>query len=126
MGGAQSSRNQGAQMRRCTANDASHTSCDCGQSSCNVNIVDKQSLMMQITQCEFICIDINLYLDTHPCDERALADYNCYAQQLEALKALYVKHYGPLQNFGNSVGGENWNWIDKPWPWCPRKQLEGR
>ena len=35
MGGAQSSRNQGAQMRRCAANDASHTSCDCGQSSCN-------------------------------------------------------------------------------------------
>lgn len=78
---------------------------------------DRQSLMMQIAQCEFICIDINLYLDTHPDDERALADYNCYAEQLEVLKAMYVREYGPLENFGNSISEGTWKWVKQPFPW---------
>ena len=80
------------------------------------HVKDKKLLMEQIAQCEFICIDINLYLDTHPDDENALADYNCYAEQLEALKAMYVEHYGPLANFGNSVSYGSWKWTSNPWP----------
>ena len=36
----------------------------------------KKNLRNQIVQCEFILIDINLFLDTHPNDKRALEDYN--------------------------------------------------
>ena len=80
-------------------------------------MVTKECLMKQIAQCEFTCIDINLYLDTHPEDERALADYNCYAQQLEALKAMYVQQFGPIENFGNSVSEGAWKWNAQCWPW---------
>ena len=42
----------------------------------------KKELMEQISQCEFILIDINLFLDTHPNNKEAIEDYNAYAEQL--------------------------------------------
>ena len=53
-------------------------------------MADRNELLMQIMQCGFILVDINLYLDTHPHDEQALLDFNCYAQQLAVLKQRYV------------------------------------
>jgi len=58
--------------------------------------------------CEFVCIDLNLYLDTHPDDKVALGDYNCYVHQLHELKAMYVENFGPLENFGNSHARCSW------------------
>ena len=80
---------------------------------------DKKSLMLQIMQCEFVLIDINLFLDTHPHDERAIADYNCYAEQLHDLKKMYTEHYGPINNFGNSINisDTEWLWGSRPFPW---------
>lgn len=83
----------------------------------NKNVPDQATLLMQIAECEFTCIDLNQYLDTHADNERALADYNCYAQQLAMLKDLYVSHYGPLENFGNSVSEGSWKWKTQTWPW---------
>jgi spore coat protein JB len=83
---------------------------------CNM---DRNKLMQQISQCEFVCVDINLYLDTHPYDERALKDYNCYCEQLRMLKDLYIENFGPLENFGNSKSLSNceWLWTSQPFPW---------
>ena len=77
----------------------------------------RESLMQQIRQIEFVCVDLNLYLDTHPDDERAAMDYSCYSQQLMALKREYEENYGPLPNFGNSIIGSQFTWVDDPWPW---------
>ncbi len=79
----------------------------------------KNSLLEQIAQCEFILIDINLFLDTHPNDTRALEDYNAYAEQLNTLKRKYVTQFGPLQNFGNSTvcSDECFIWVTQPFPW---------
>lgn len=76
-------------------------------------------LLEQIAQCEFVLVDINLFLDTHPDNERALSDYNGYAEQLAAMKKLYVENYGPLENFGGSVNrcDTNWLWNEQPFPW---------
>jgi len=89
--------------------------------SCNVN---KKDLLLQIMQCEFILVDINLFLDTHPNDERAIADYNGYAEQLHMMKKLYAENYGPLENFGNSLNRSEtqWLWNEQPFPW-QRKEV---
>ena len=94
-----------------------YESCACRNEESAPELSKKQHLMQQIAECEFICVDINLFLDTHPDDQRALADYNCYAEQLAALKDLYVKNYGPLANFGNSVSHGEWKWVRADWPW---------
>ena len=80
---------------------------------------EKKALAEQIAQCEFVLIDINLFLDTHPENERAIADYNSYAEQLAALKKLYTKLYGPIENFGGSINRSDteWLWGKQPFPW---------
>lgn len=65
----------------------------------------------------FACVDLNLYLDTHPCDKNAINIYNSFSSQLENAIATYEKCYGPLMNFGHSTSSCPWQWIDDPWPW---------
>lgn len=101
-----------------------YENCGCAVDESTPELNKKQHLMQQIAECEFICVDINLFLDTHPDDQRALSDYNCYAEQLAALKDLYVKNYGPLENFGNSVSHGEWKWVRADWPWHSGHYME--
>ena len=39
------------------------------------------NLFYRISQYRFMCVELNLYLDTHPNDENARADYQCYARR---------------------------------------------
>lgn len=87
-------------------------------------MTDRNELLMQIMQCGFILVDINLYLDTHPHDEQALLDFNCYAQQLAVLKQRYVENFGPIENFGGSTSEEYWKWAEQSFPWQER-DMEG-
>lgn len=81
--------------------------------------IDRNTLLEQIYQCEFVLVDINLYLDTHPDCQRAISDYNCYAEQLAMLKQTYTDNFGPLENFGNAVNmcPEKWLYGTRPFPW---------
>ena len=56
----------------------------------------------------FAAWELRLYLDTHPCDERALAAY----------RQLCVSAGGKC-NYACAVPceGNRWGWIDSPWPW---------
>lgn len=87
-------------------------------------MTDRNELLMQITQCGFILVDINLYLDTHPHDEQALLDFNCYAQQLAVLKERYVEQFGPIENFGGSTSEGYWKWAEQSFPWNMRSMEE--
>lgn len=78
---------------------------------------EARELLQEIYECEFTLVDINLYLDTHPEDERALADYNCYAHQLRTLKKTFVREFGPFENFGNSTSEDYFKWVSQTWPW---------
>jgi spore coat protein JB len=85
----------------------------------------RQKLLEQIKAIEFMTVDLNLYLDTHPNDRRALSEYNCYTRQLQALKNEYEMRYGPLTNFGYSISPYPWAWINEPWPWEEKYYMEG-
>lgn len=76
-------------------------------------------LMLKIQECEFVCVELNEYLDTHPDDVRARVDYNCYSKHLKALKHRYECAYGPLHDFGNSQW-DSGSWVCSPWPWEAR------
>lgn len=77
----------------------------------------RNRLLLQIQEIEFAATEFQLYLDTHPCDQRALMEYNKYSNQLLMLKEQYEINYGPLQNFGFSPNYDSWGWINGPWPW---------
>lgn len=76
------------------------------------------NILDEIRCIEFMTVELNLYLDTHPMDQKALYDFNCYHQKLMALKHQYECMCGPLLNFGFSPNhGCPWKWIAEPWPW---------
>lgn len=75
-----------------------------------------QTLCDRIREARFACIELQEYLDTHPDDAAAQADFYTYAEKLNQLIDLYERQYGPLLNFGSSATLEG-SWVFQKWPW---------
>lgn len=78
---------------------------------------EQVELLKKIQAVEFCATELTLYLDTHPDDVAALANYNHFAGELMALKKEYTEKYGPLCVFGHERVEPSWKWIEQPWPW---------
>jgi spore coat protein JB len=91
-----------------TFNGSNNNGCSCSNNS------NQQAMLMQIRSLRFSINDLALYLDTHPCDRRALAIHNEYARELRTLTNNYQRMYGPLDI---ECPCNQWRWIDEPWPW---------
>ncbi|MCC5911789.1 MAG: spore coat protein CotJB [Clostridiaceae bacterium] len=78
---------------------------------------ERRALMRKIQDVEFAALELQLYLDTHPQDQRAVMQFNQYARELMMLKQQYEMAYGPLLNYGFSPSQYPWRWIETPWPW---------
>jgi spore coat protein JB len=74
-------------------------------------------LLEEIQTLDFVLVELNLYLDTHPGDQNAIQQYNNVAQQSMTLKRNFESLFGPLMHFGNSYSTYPWSWGDAPWPW---------
>ncbi len=78
---------------------------------------DRAALLQFINEVSFAITDVNLFLDTHPCNEDALEYYEKYKElRREALKE-YAKYYGPLLADRVETRSGNWQWVEDPWPW---------
>ncbi|MBP2032237.1 spore coat protein JB [Clostridium algifaecis] len=78
---------------------------------------NKKKLLDDIRKLKFATVDLNLYLDNFPDNQKALCAYNDYTNQLILLKKEYEKRYGILTNFGTSASDYPWSFINEPWPW---------
>ncbi len=80
---------------------------------------EQTQMLMQMMALQFTAIDLNLYLDTHPEDQRALMDYNAIVQELAIIKDQYSRRFGPpISNFGSAPPSQYpWAWVNEPWPW---------
>lgn len=74
-------------------------------------------LMLRLMELEFICVELNLFLDTHPQDERALADFVVASEELLEAKHEFEAAHHPLLNYGLGHVSDGWNWVCDPWPW---------
>ena len=74
----------------------------------------KEELLSMIKGYQFSIIELALYLDTHPEDEKAIYMHKNYTNILKELIDKYQKKYGPLTI---NCPCNKWRWIDKPWPW---------
>ena len=76
----------------------------------------REKMLKELMTLDFSIIEMNLYLDTHPYDARAISIYNNYVQNALVLRSRYERMYGPLTvNFSTSTCP--WQWIQSPWPW---------
>ena len=76
-----------------------------------------ENLLLKIQELEFAAVDLNLFLDNHPENKNALADFNVITRELMKLKKIYEQEFGPLANFGCSESEYPWAWVNEPWPW---------
>ncbi|WP_424766458.1 spore coat protein CotJB [Paenibacillus sp. sgz302251] len=74
-------------------------------------------LLHELQAVDFVLVELNLYLDTHPSDTNAIQQYNQYAQLRQKIAHRYETEYGPLKHFGQSYVHAPFSWIESPWPW---------
>ncbi len=75
-------------------------------------------LLQEINETSFAVDDILLYLDTHPCDQEALAFYKENVTKRRKLMSEYARNYGPLTiDDAAESCGDTWKWMEQPFPW---------
>ena len=80
-------------------------------------MVCKSAIEKRIAAYKFALYDLALYLDSHPCDEKAMQLRRIYKERLAALINEYEQHYGKYVVTMNDVQ-ESWSeWVQDPWPW---------
>lgn len=79
--------------------------------------MSRKELIRKMQEVGFAAVELNLYLDNNPCDERALRDYNTISCEYMNLKKMYEHMYGPISNFGHINTAYPWTWTEEPWPW---------
>ena len=102
-------------------NTQENNSCGCGTMSevpmrenCECREEQRREMMNQIRSLDFAVIELALYLDTHPDDEKALCLHRKYVKKVKDLKDKYQKVYGPLTIH---YPCNKWRWLEEPWPW---------
>ena len=77
---------------------------------------ERNMLLNKIKKYDFTLKELNLYLDTHPHCQRALAMFAKYRDLKSACEAEYTEKFGPI-TAEQSNTEHHWTWIDDPWPW---------
>jgi spore coat protein JB len=72
-------------------------------------------LLKELMEVGFCVIEMALFLDTHPTDERAIGLHNTYAVRYKELSDTYNMKFGPLTI--NDLSKCPWEYIESPWPW---------
>lgn len=93
---------------KCEDSRHEQNNCECEKDMRRREMID------QIKCLRFAIIELGLYLDTHPEDQKALCLHREYAKQLKDLEDKYQKMYGPLTIF---FPCNKWRWLEQPWPW---------
>ncbi len=78
---------------------------------------NRSKLMKEIQIASFAVVETNLYLDTHPFDEIALAALEKYSEMRKTAIKEYEALYGPIFPFNVSGDADCFKWVKEPFPW---------
>ena len=82
----------------------------------NTEQMNQHQLLEWIQMLTLCSYDMQLYLDTHPCDQDALDYFNQCAELLKNATCTYESNYGPFQ-VNQAAPFEKWTWVETPMPW---------
>ena len=71
----------------------------------------------RISAVDFAIWEMEVFLDTHPDDARALKVREQYRQKRAELVGEYEMRFGPYVVTSDDVNDSRWTWLDNPWPW---------
>ncbi len=75
------------------------------------------TMLEEIQANDFVIVELNLYLNTHPNDYAAIQQFNEASLKSMEMKIEFEKCFGPLMHFGKSFSNYPWDWGNTPWPW---------
>ena len=79
---------------------------------------EKEMLFHDIGIIDFVIVEMNLYLDTHPTDCEAMEYLRHYVRLKNQAMKEYAMKYGPLRIQDADAGNhKEWLWAMQPWPW---------
>ena len=82
--------------------------------------LNRKELIKKIMEYKFAINDMALFLDTHPCNEKALRKHNEYVEKYKKYKEQYENEYGPLSI---DTETDTWEkWVYETWPWERRER----
>jgi len=76
----------------------------------------RQQLLLNVQINAFVAHELNLYLDTHPDNQRMLQLYVQYAKKTKEAIKEFENEFGPLQ-VEDSSDQIPFEWVQGPWPW---------
>ncbi len=79
-------------------------------------MMNRKQMLEWVQALCFVVVDMQLYLDTHPCDEEALAYYKDAVKKYKEAKREYEDVYGPL-TATSATDTDHWAWAETPLPW---------
>ncbi len=74
------------------------------------------SLLEEIRALSFVKAELELFLDTHPENTKAIDYYHKTVDALEKLMSEYQNTEAPLRAEG-CMSDDYWDWVNMPWPW---------
>ena len=101
--------NQSNEYRNCSCMMNNNDIVDDG---CDQYDQTREEMMARIKGLNFAIIELGLYLDTHPDDEKALCLHRKYCKEYRELTDKYQKIYGPLTI---KFPCNKWRWLEEPW-----------
>ncbi len=78
--------------------------------------------LTQLQALAFVIHEMALYLDTHRDDREAFEVYAATQRLYKQCREEYEKDFGPLTH--QSSCGQEYRWLDDPWPWEYAKNRE--
>lgn len=77
---------------------------------------DQARMLKDIGIVDFILVELTLYLDTHPDDQKAMEHFNYYAKIKNKMTRDFSMMYFPLTK-DQAESSTSWRWGDAPLPW---------
>lgn len=78
---------------------------------------ERRRLLNDIGKADFVLIELNLYLDTHPYDQQAMETFRQYSQIKSSLVKEFTEKFGPLVLSCVDMDNREWKWATQDWPW---------
>lgn len=79
---------------------------------------ERAMLKRRIDALDFFIHETVLFLDTHPCDQKAMQMLRDYRRRRREAIADYEARFGSYIKTVDDVNPKDyWNWLDSPWPW---------
>ena len=74
---------------------------------------ERNKLLQKLSAAQFAVWELHLYLDTHPCDQNAVALCKKHETEADMLRKEYTEKYGALK----AECCNTTEWLSDPWPW---------